>query len=459
MAAATTLKKVLLLCVLLITCLFVPSLSLPTPSCADFVFPTDGKVFTSCADLPALNSFLHWTHNPSSGSLHVAFRHAQVTPSTWVAWGINPTSAAMVGTQAIIAYQKPDGTMAVFTSPVNSYRTLLQNGSLSFPVSDLSATFANDEIVLYATMNLSLNNGSLVNHVWQDGPVSGDTLRVHDLSGLHLQSIGTLNLSSGQVMASHGHGGDFKIKLKAIHGALNTVSWGVMMPLGFMAARYLKAVGPTADPLWFYVHISLQLPGFVIGMVGGATGLLLGSKSSGIHHPCHMGIGITMFCLGLFQISAMILRPAKDRKLRYVWNWFHHIIGYTVILLGFANIWLGFNILKPAKEWVIAYGVIFGVLIFVTLLLEVWKKLTRDRKKIDGVDSSAVWNDILKVGSAQAQLQKATHAIPAKRGPSSGPISGGDASLPLKSSVLDVPASLGIRAVSANAVPAKSREA
>ncbi|KAL6992895.1 hypothetical protein U1Q18_011013 [Sarracenia purpurea var. burkii] len=384
MAAATTLKKVVLLCVLLITCVSVPSLSLSTSSCSDFIFP-DKKVFTSCADLPALNSFLHWTHNPSSGSLHVAFRHAQVTPSTWVAWGINPTSAAMVGTQAIVAYQNPDGTMAVFTSPITSYRTLLQNGNLSFPVSDLSATFTNDEIVLYATMNLPLNNGSLVNHVWQDGPVSGDNLGVHDLSGLHLQSIGTLNLSSGQVMASHE--GDSKIKLKTIHGTLNTISWGVMMPLGFMAARYLKAVGPRTDPLWFYVHISLQLPGFVIGMIGGATGLLLRSKSSGIHHPCHMGIGITMFCLGLFQISAMILRPAKDHKLRYIWNWFHHIIGYTVILLGFVNIWLGFNILKPAKEWVIAYAVIFGVLIFTTLLLEVWKKLTRGGK-INKIDSS-----------------------------------------------------------------------
>ena len=75
------------------------------------------------------------------------------------------------------------------------------------------------------------------------------------------------------------------------------------MPLGFMAARYLKAVGPSTDPLWFYLHIALQLPGYIIGMAGGATGLLLLNKSSGIRQPCHMGIGILLICLGLLQVT------------------------------------------------------------------------------------------------------------------------------------------------------------
>lgn len=87
-----------------------------------------------------------------------------------------------------------------------------------------------------------------------------------------------------------------------LHGGLNAVSWGFMMPLGFMAARYLKAVGKTTDPLWFYVHIFLQFPAYLVGLAGGAIGLALSSKSSGVHRPCHMGIGITLFCLGLLQV-------------------------------------------------------------------------------------------------------------------------------------------------------------
>ncbi|KAI8567193.1 hypothetical protein RHMOL_Rhmol02G0101500 [Rhododendron molle] len=162
-----------------------------------------------------------------------------------------------------------------------------------------------------------------------------------------------------------------------------------MMPLGFMAARYLKAVGPRADPLWFYVHITLQLPGYLLGMAGGATGLYLGIKSAGVHHPCHKGIGITLFCLGLLHISALFLRPAKDHKYKNLWNWFHHLTGYTVLLLSFTNIWVGFYILKPAKTWIIVYGVISGAMIVSTIVLEVWKRLTQDGNTIGANEASA----------------------------------------------------------------------
>ncbi|KAG5561073.1 hypothetical protein RHGRI_004177 [Rhododendron griersonianum] len=380
--------NVLFLFCLLITCFLVPSFALSVvarPSCSDFVFPNN-KVFASCTDLPNLDSFLHWTYGPSSTTLHVAYRHSQVSSSTWVAWGINPTSKGMVGTQAIVAYTKPDGTMAVFTSPVNSYGTQLQEGNLSFPVSDLSASFLDNQMVIYAVIELPENTTS-VSHVWQDGPVSGSTLGMHQVSGNHLQSMGTLNLSSGQASASHS--GSSKNQLKITHGVLNTVSWGIMMPLGFMAARYLKSVGPKADPLWFYVHITLQLPGYLLGMAGGATGLYLGVKSAGVHHPCHMGIGFTLFCLGLLQISALFLRPAKDHKFRNLWNLFHHLTGYTVLLLSFANIWVGFYILKPAKAWIIVYGVISGAMIVSTIVLEVWKRLTQDGNTIGANEASA----------------------------------------------------------------------
>lgn len=94
-----------------------------------------------------------------------------------------------------------------------------------------------------------------------------------------------------------------QMKILQLHGVLNTVSWGIMMPLGFMAARYLKAVGPKVDPLWFYTHIVLQLPGFLLGMAGGATGLYLGIKYSGVHqYPSHLYIGITLLFLGTLQV-------------------------------------------------------------------------------------------------------------------------------------------------------------
>ncbi|KAF7151705.1 hypothetical protein RHSIM_Rhsim02G0091700 [Rhododendron simsii] len=226
--------------------------------------------------------------------------------------------------------------MGVVTSPFNSYGTQLQEGNLSFPVSDLSASFLDNQMVIYALIELPENTTS-GSHVWQDGPVSGSTLGMHQVSRNHLQSMGTLNLSSGQASASH--------------------------------TRYLKAVGPKADPLWFYIYITLQLPGYLLGMAGGATGLYLGVKFTGVHHPCHVGIGITLFCLGLLQISALFLWPAKDNKYINLWNLFHHLTGYTILLLSFANIWVGFYILKPEKAWIIVYGVISEAMIVSTILL------------------------------------------------------------------------------------------
>ncbi|KAG5561143.1 hypothetical protein RHGRI_004231 [Rhododendron griersonianum] len=191
----------------MITCFLVPSLALSTTSshgssCSDFVFPND-QVFASCTDLPYLDSFLHWTHNASSSTLHIAYRHTQVSSSAWVAWGINPTMIGMIGTQAIIAYPKPDGTVVVFTSPISRYGTRLREGNLSFPVSDLSASYFDNEMVIFVVIELPENTTS-VNHVWQHGPVYGTNLGMHQVSRNHLQSMGALDLSSGQASTSDG---------------------------------------------------------------------------------------------------------------------------------------------------------------------------------------------------------------------------------------------------------------
>ena len=49
------------------------------------------------------------------------------------------------------------------------------------------------------------------------------------------------------------------------HAILNTVGWGILLPLGVIAARYLK---PFTDPAWFYVHVLVQSIGYILGVVG-----------------------------------------------------------------------------------------------------------------------------------------------------------------------------------------------
>lgn len=185
--------------------------------CSKYSFGSN-KLYTTCTDLPYLNSFLHWTYDSSSGNLEIAYRSTQVTIKNWVAWAINPSGEGMITAQAIVAYQKSDGTMRVYTSSVTDYNTKLQEGALSFPVSNLSATFSNSEISIFAT--LTLQNVNSVNQVWQVGPLVGDNPGQHDTSGDNVQSTGRLNLVSGQTGTTGG--GNSKTKKRNVSKGFTT---------------------------------------------------------------------------------------------------------------------------------------------------------------------------------------------------------------------------------------------
>ncbi|KAA8515611.1 hypothetical protein F0562_018778 [Nyssa sinensis] len=382
---ANMLRPVLFSCVLI--SLFLAS---SAQSCAKYAF-ANNKVFSSCNDLPYLNSFLHWTYNPSSETAQIAYRQTGITSGKWVAWGINPKSKGMVGTQALVAFQKSDGTMKVYTSPVTAYQTNLEEGNLDFAVSDLSATYAKNEITIFATLKLP-RNSSTVNQVWQDGPLSGTAPGMHATSGANVASMGTLNLLSGQ-SAPAGTGGNSKTKKRNIHGVLNVVSWGIMMPVGAIFARYLK-VFKSADPAWFYLHLTCQTSAYIIGVAGWATGLQLGNESPGIQFTAHRTIGIILFCLATLQVFALLLRPNKDHKYRFYWNIYHHTVGYTVIILSIINIFKGFDILNPEKKWEKAYTAVLVILAFNAAVLEgfTWfivlkrKKTAKTEKTMNGTN-------------------------------------------------------------------------
>lgn len=349
--------------------LSLPSSHAQTGACGNYKFTTN-KIFTSCSDLPYLNSFLHWTFEQSTGKLQMAYRHTGITTSNWVAWAINPNlnseSSAMLGAQSLVAFQQSNGTTRVYKSPISSYQTNLAEGNLDYVVSDLSAEYLNnDEMIIFATWTLPTNSTTIL-QVWQQGPVSSDSPSVHPTVAPNTNAKQTLNLLSGQT-ASSGGGGS-RIRKKNIHGILNAVSWGVLMPFGAMVARYLK-VFKSADPAWFYLHATCQTSAYVVGVAGWATGLKLGSDSTGIQYDTHRNIGITLFCLGTLQVFALLLRPNKDHKFRFHWNIYHHATGYAVIILSIVNIFEGFDILQPEKKWKNAYiGLIIALGVQAALL-------------------------------------------------------------------------------------------
>lgn len=357
--------------IVLLSCMLVSLFILSSAqTCANYAFASN-KTFSACNDLPYLNSFLHYTYNPSSQTLQMAYRRTGIDSSRWVAWGLNPASQGMIGSQTIVAFQQSDGMMKVYTSPLTSYQTQLDEGELSFPVSDLSATYSNNEAIIFATLQLQ-NISTTLNQVWQDGPLSGNTPGMHATTGNNIQSMGTLNLLSRlSGNTGGGAGGNSQLRKKNIHGVLNAISWGILMPLGVLIARYMR-VFSSADPAWFYLHVTCQTSAYVIGVAGWATGIRLGSQSPGITFTSHRTIGIALFCVATLQVIALLVRPKKDHKHRLYWNIYHHSVGYSVIILGIINIFKGFDILNPEKFWEKTYTGIIVVLAILAVILEIF---------------------------------------------------------------------------------------
>ena len=193
-----------------VLCVFaiVAAATLITPStaqCSSLAF-SGNRVYNLCNSLPRLGSSLHWTYHQSNGSVDLAFRAPRSSPG-WVAWGINPSSPRMIGTQALVAVVSASGNVTPYTSPLqvsDDYSPSMQRGNLSFNVSDISATYSGGVITIFATIFLP-NNSTRVNQVWQSSSsLSGDVPSSHPQSGDNLLSRGTLNFLSGESSAGGG---------------------------------------------------------------------------------------------------------------------------------------------------------------------------------------------------------------------------------------------------------------
>ncbi|KAL6499995.1 hypothetical protein OROGR_027905 [Orobanche gracilis] len=351
----------------------------PPSNCATCTSQTfaNNKHYDFCNDLPALNSYLHWSYDPTQSTLTIAFIAPPASPGGWISWAINPTGQGMVGSQALVAFRDARGEMTVKTYNVSSYGPLRES-RVWFDVRDSSAEFSGGVMRIFATLVLPGKGAAAANHVWQVGAsVTRGSPDKHDFQPGNLNSKGRMDLLRGR---STGGGGNSRTQKRNIHGVLNAISWGILFPIGIIAARYLRTF-PSAEPAWFYLHVSCQVIAYTIGAAGWATGIRLGSESNGIRYSYHRNIGITLFALATVQVFALFLRPKKDHKYRFCWNIYHHGVGYTILILSIINVFRGFGILRPEAKWRHAYVVVISVLGGLAALLEVITWIVTLRRK------------------------------------------------------------------------------
>ncbi|WJX86857.1 hypothetical protein P8452_69109 [Trifolium repens] len=158
------------------------------------------------------------------------------------------------------------------------------------------------------------------------------------------------------------------LKLRRSHGIINIAAWSILMIIGSIIARYFKQW----DPIWFYLHASIQIFGFLAGIVGIFCGLVLSKKlDSNVTH--HKNIAILIIVLGCLQVLAIKLRPGKDSRIRKYWNWYHHNIGRILICFAVANTFYGLHLGGEGSKWFLAYGVSIAILVIFAFILEIRK--------------------------------------------------------------------------------------
>lgn len=361
--------------------LLIPLLALLFPS-ASYSQCSSNSInsgFAQCVDLQP--STFAWTYFSDNLTASIAYTDTALSTSGWVGWGINFDGNSMVGSNALIAFLEPNGTSTVLryklTSTVydNASYPLDPVSSFDLQVLNMSTMISGTTFTILATLQFSSNQTTTVNQVYNRGPsVTNDVPAPHGTG--QRNGMNTVDLSTGSVTASlppHQ-------QLKNTHGALAAVSWGVLLILGAMSARYLR---PFADPAWFYIHIALQSLAYLLGVSAFGIGMKLADLSPGAIHYGHKNLGISITSLASLQMLALFLRPKKDHKFRLYWSIYHHTLGYTVIILGVINIFKGFNILTPPHKYKALYIAFIVVAACASLALEgvTWFHFFRQRRE------------------------------------------------------------------------------
>nr|XP_043625294.1 cytochrome b561 and DOMON domain-containing protein At2g04850 [Erigeron canadensis] len=355
---------------------------------------TTTKTFEKCMPLPSQEASIAWTFHRHNSTLELVFSGTFISPSGWVAWGINPNSPEMTGTRALITFPDPNSGQLVLLPYILDPTVKLQKSPLLSRPLDIhllssSATLYGGRmatvhngatIQIFATLKLKPNK-TKIHHVWNRGLyVQGYSPTIHPTTINDLSSITTIDVLSGS--SASGPKSNIKI-LKLVHGIMNAISWGVLLPIGAVTARYLRHV-QSLGPMWFYVHAGIQLSAFFLGTAGFAIGVHLGQLSPGRVYGLHRKIGFAAFFLGCLQTLALLFRPKTTNKFRKYWKSYHHFVGYACVTLGVVNVFQGFEVMGEGGSYAkLVYCLCLATLTGICVALEVnsWVIFCRKSKE------------------------------------------------------------------------------
>ncbi|XVE72622.1 hypothetical protein DITRI_Ditri11bG0052900 [Diplodiscus trichospermus] len=286
--------------------------------------------------------------------------------NSFVAMGFSSTGM-MVGSSAMVGFISADGTGTVKQYYLGAQRpnlVLPDQGNLTVVSNSASITSRSSRVYMAFQLNSSQPLSRVLYSVGQIGVIpSAPGYALAE----HRDKVSTLmNYVTGTSSSKTPHS-----RLRKSHGILNMLSWGILMIIGAIVARYLKQW----DPIWFYSHAVIQSCAFILGLSGIICGFVLEDRLNA-DVSTHKGLGIFILVLGCLQVTAIFARPDKESKVRKFWNWYHYSAGRILIVFAIANVFYGIHLGEKGRGWNAGYGVVIAILVLVSFILELkmWKR-------------------------------------------------------------------------------------
>ncbi|KAJ0960650.1 hypothetical protein J5N97_001478 [Dioscorea zingiberensis] len=352
----------LLLLLLLLLFFTPPPLTAAAEHCSTL---TTLKSYQKCMSLPSQDASLAWTYHPHNATLDLAFTGTFISPSGWVAWGLNPTSPQMTGTRALIAFSDPTSGGLVLLPYINPYVKLQHGPLVSHPLDTPSSpsprcsamTTPPSALVssLRSTPPSSSSPTAPASTISGIG-VQGYSLTIHPMSTADLASRTTIDVVSTSATVTPSVPSWAKPKL----GALNALFREFLLPVGVVLARY------------------------VLGIAGFAIGIAMGNASPGVTYTLHRGLGVAVVVAGGMQSLALLFRPSATHRFRKYWKSYHHFVGYGCVVLGVVNVFQGMEIMGLGRSYgKLGYCVALSTLLGICVALEVnaWVVFCRKAKE------------------------------------------------------------------------------
>ncbi|KAL7150945.1 hypothetical protein ABFS83_05G147500 [Erythranthe nasuta] len=206
----------------------------------------------------------------------------------------------------------------------------------------------------------------------------------------------------------------------AVHGFMMFLAWGILLPAGILAARYLKHV---KDDSWYRIHVYLQYSGLAIVFLGFlfAVAELRGLTLDSVH----VKFGMLAILLAVAQPMNAYLRPKKaaigeeSSRKRIVWEYTHIITGRCALVVGFAALISGLKHLGDrygdenvhGLSWALIVWFLIGALI--VMYLE-YRETNRSRGRVAGRSNWVLGNgeeeDIDLLRQSRPMTDKESHS-------------------------------------------------